>query len=1031
MSQVLQSTHHPANIKLSGMCLSADRKKESPYSVETPYGFHLDLDFLKYVDDIEKGNTIRKIKIHKKAKQLKCSTLPRNFSIPETRYPSAEPHSCGSHGDKRMAPTNGCKVTHLQELFIGSPGRVDPVLSQRSAHDCRSEKTLPDTKERLKENGKFVPSWVKPPFLRAASVPINFKALSLEEQHQSPPSFQQKLKYLENDLFRTSGDPLAQENSSTSATTRHSNLTPTQLSQIQQQIRIAQNKTKEMGEQVKTISELKKQIFVLQEENEKLSIQIKNQQSTVQKASYALQGKNSVNMDKTQCVNKESQSDSSITTIGFERQVPFSNKSLSSEIFLSNDKFKHEEVTDLNCQNDLASNSLVSENKNFDPNPHKELLESSHAVGDNEHRIRDVDVQVTKEKLSLVLEAHPNTNGLAIKELRTTVSTLEQQLEGGTQGHRFEQQDGMPDASKVNLNPKTLQGDQSLYLERKHEQDRSEICVTSNRPSNEETELSDLKEMCIREIDAQPSTRSVGCGDCTVNVTVTTLKETQSFGVNTDRITVNDAEMMATVETIDKATDSTVRMCNKAVETEPVLSLHRIALVTGVSNRVNEVVKHTGVKSDNVKSISDNLRSNQTRSTDSRSAEIGNGKECSIITNSQYGECEKEVDCRISDSPDATLDTIPQPETQLISTNPEAEQCIKKIEALLCKQQSFLEQNCPELALNFQKLCSSIGSFSSQLMNSLQPLPSPDSTLHPAEESSHRKDSEPAAFQSTTLKSIMKKKDGNFKSSGLPAKKNLHFIGVNGGHELKENLISACHNLKDHLSELGVTNDKDLRQSLNTVQWEWFRISSQKSAAPEAVQDFLLELREMSSELLHFIVNLTDENQNTALHYSVSHSNFHIVRLLLDTGMCNVDHQNKAGYTATMLASLAAAETDEDLAVVTQLLHLGNVNIQATQAGQTALMLAVSHGRINMVKALLSYGANMNIQDDDGSTALMCASEHGHVEIVKLLLAQPGCDTALTDKDGSTALTIASQAGQEDIVALLNTHMDCGTLPTL
>ena len=67
------------------------------------------------------------------------------------------------------------------------------------------------------------------------------------------------------------------------------------------------------------------------------------------------------------------------------------------------------------------------------------------------------------------------------------------------------------------------------------------------------------------------------------------------------------------------------------------------------------------------------------------------------------------------------------------------------------------------------------------------------------------------------------------------------------------------------------------------------------------------------------------------------------------------------------------------------------------QAGQTALMLAVSHGRNEMVKMLIECGANVNIQDDDGSTALMCACEHGHIEIVKLLLSHPECDPTITD----------------------------------
>lgn len=73
-------------------------------------------------------------------------------------------------------------------------------------------------------------------------------------------------------------------------------------------------------------------------------------------------------------------------------------------------------------------------------------------------------------------------------------------------------------------------------------------------------------------------------------------------------------------------------------------------------------------------------------------------------------------------------------------------------------------------------------------------------------------------------------------------------------------------------------------------------------------------------------------------------------------------------------------------------------SILLSQAGQTALMLAVSHGRVDVVKALLACEVDVNMQDEDGSTALMCACEHGHKEITGLLLAVPSCDISLTDR---------------------------------
>ncbi|KAM9794041.1 KN motif and ankyrin repeat domain-containing protein 1-like [Syngnathus typhle] len=240
--------------------------------------------------------------------------------------------------------------------------------------------------------------------------------------------------------------------------------------------------------------------------------------------------------------------------------------------------------------------------------------------------------------------------------------------------------------------------------------------------------------------------------------------------------------------------------------------------------------------------------------------------------------------------------------------------------------------------------------------------------------------------------------------------------------KFSEKMMSACQALKTHLSDGKRLPSRELRDCLQTVQQEWFSVSGPKSASAESVEDYLSGFRVISPLLLRHVANMADGNGNTALHYSVSHSNFGVVQKLLDADVCDADKQNKAGYTPIMLAALAAADQPEDMTVVERLFDSGDVNAKATQAGQTALMLAVSHGRMEMVRALLARGAAVNAQDDEGSTALMCASEHGHAAMVKLLLDHPECDGALTDSDDSTALSIALEAGHNDIAVLLYAH---------
>ncbi|KAM9322517.1 KN motif and ankyrin repeat domain-containing protein 4-like [Pholidichthys leucotaenia] len=233
--------------------------------------------------------------------------------------------------------------------------------------------------------------------------------------------------------------------------------------------------------------------------------------------------------------------------------------------------------------------------------------------------------------------------------------------------------------------------------------------------------------------------------------------------------------------------------------------------------------------------------------------------------------------------------------------------------------------------------------------------------------------------------------------------------------------ISACYFLKDHMDNMENPNN-DMRNALVIFFQHWFSVAAEENSETTSVSMYLKAVKKETPSLLAFLVNLADDNGNTVLHYSVSHCNYDTVNLLLETGVTDVNFQNNAGYTAVMLASLTAPDGPSGMEGVRKLMELSNVNVRSRKTGQTALHLAVRHGRVVMVRLLLSCGADGNIQDLQGTTALMFASERGHTHIARLLLERSQCDLTLTDKRGQTALSIALQGSHADTAALLQAH---------
>lgn len=1276
---------------INGNASEKDEDEKDPYCLETPYGYQLDLDFLKYVDDIERGNTIKKLNIQRKPKVVRTVPPPRSSCSGHTEWTSTDSLSSSNSDECKQSPVyftsqnqvappgHTAQVHEVPQPFVNVPETkqlLPPPSPRLLRHNPQVEKTLMETRRRLEQERLLMqPPVSEPPRRRLASFGGMGSSSSLSSYSgsygpsqisPSSHSFQHNghLGNGEYNPYFTSsmGSSIRHSPLSSGMTTPVTNVSPLHLQHIREQMVVALKRLKELEEQVKTIPILQVKISVLQEEKRQLVSQ-KNNSKVVGQGSGGCFRKRSFSVGSADQYEPLSQiktgSELHIEEIdnteqSTQRLQEFRQLTAEVEALERNIQDNGEEIKHSLHQTELRSNQNVQlwsresrsigvgadENMNDvvvyrrSPGKNKDV-----AVG-TEQEVRSTGVGVTEAMLGLSSEAETEIEmqHQTIEALKEKIYRLEVQLKETTHqmemgklklqlqvagsrkkadkglmarpemysmsvearvsthsqgvGNHVELSDAStnhvhqmnsvgitcrPDARHVLVGPE-LPMDRWIVQERTEVQDQCvgrHVVMCSQSVGVElsvcemgiNTELTaEGLGLCKREAEQAKEFRSIGCGDCSVDVMVRPIKEMATRSTGTDEVHRTDFGVMVLpicasqytnmeIETIDKLTNTdklvltdtstNTQSCSKdkQVSTEP-LETRTIAVGDGLVKDAPATLKTRSVSVGTTSSddaFLDKLPSCKTKETG-----IGH---TSIHENFLVGQKTRNIACGPSQSPTPTH-VKSNFEESVLTEGPNQSQAgagvgldhyIERVQKLLQEQQMLLAQNYSELADAFgPPQQSQFSSINSELVTtlssinsvwkygSLEELCNLD-LLRPQENSNHtvketqmvsavhshssslrsevtriesvctddKHEQSTAAQKSrmdqqmstalhgshSTLKSIMKK-DGHQGHNGT--KKNLQFVGVNGGYEttssddssseessssgsedegddknktvnvrerrkeefrnneavdedrdtedlgqdkrqryeLSEKMLSACNILKSHLNDPKALSSKDVRPCVNTVQHEWFRVSSQKTAVAEMVEDYLNAFRSISPALLQHIVNMADGNGNTALHYSVSHSNFHIVKKLLEADVCNVNQQNKAGYTPIMLAALAAVEAPKDMRVVDELFSKGDVNAKASQAGQTGLMLAVSHGRMDMVKALLACGADVNIQDDEGSTALMCASEHGHVEIVKLLLAQPGCDPTLSDNDESNALSIALEAGHKDIAVLLYAHMN-------
>ncbi|XP_041517204.1 KN motif and ankyrin repeat domain-containing protein 1 isoform X4 [Microtus oregoni] len=1230
--------------------LNGDHNKEQkdPYFVETPYGFQLDLDFVKYVDDIQKGNTIKKLNIQKRRKP--SGPCPEVKATPAHQgvWTSTESLSSSNSDDSKQCPSFHLARSHVTSTPIPRPPApletsptfaipesrqlLPPPSPQPPKHNLHVTKTLMETRRRLEQERvtmQMAPGEFRRPRLASFG---GMGSTSSLPSYMGSGNHNSAMHQLQNG-YQGNGDygsyvPAAATTSSMGSSIRHSplssgistpvtNVSPMHLQHIREQMAIALKRLKELEEQVRTIPVLQVKISVLQEEKRQLASQLKNQRAAsqnetcgVRKRSYSAGNASQLELlSRTRRGGGELYIDyeeeemesvqQSTQRIKEFRQLTADMQALEQKIQDSSCEAASELRENGQCPSRECKSVAVGSDENMNDIVvyHRDFRTCKDTAVGTVIETRNFGTSVTEAMLGVITEADKEIElqQQTIEALKEKIYRLEVQLKETTHDREMTKlkQELQAAGSRKKVDKATMA--QPLVFSKLVEAlvptrdqmvgshvDTTDSCVGTsvqtssvgiscqpNRknqvagpelPMNwwvvkERVEMHDRcvgksVETCDQSVGVEVSicetgsnteasgsdltllktnlnlkdVRSIGCGDCSVDVIVCSPKECASRSMNTEVVSQEEAAIMAVPHTTNQHTSTTLEQVDQCTNTEAAtlvesctntflstldkqtstqtVEMRTVAIGEG---RVKDINPSTKTRSVGVGTVlSGNSEFDKPSAVKTKESGVG---QINIHDNYLVGLKMRTIACG---PPQLTVGLMggrrsvgvgSEPVRDLMEEAPQPpltsgmvtglDHYIELVQKLLAEQQALLAENYSELAEAFGEPHSQIGSLNSQLINtltsintvmksaSMEELRHPDfqktrlgkitgnhckcgglqsggllnvPTAQPEQETGmaegklvRGRDQFPTQGNTlppvnltddqiatglyvcpnneNTLKSIMKKSDGNKDPNG-GAKKNLQFIGINGGYELSEKMLSACNLLKNNINDPKALTSKDMRFCLNTLQHEWFRVSSQKSAVPAMVGDYIAAFEAVSPEVLRYIINMADGNGNTALHYSVSHSNFQIVKLLLDADVCNVDHQNKAGYTPIMLAALAAVEAEKDMQVVEELFGCGDVNAKASQAGQTALMLAVSHGRIDMVKGLLACGADVNIQDDEGSTALMCASEHGHVEIVKLLLAQPGCNSQLEDNDGSSALSIALDAGHKDIALLLYAHVN-------
>ncbi|XP_077337184.1 KN motif and ankyrin repeat domains 1-like isoform X2 [Lithobates pipiens] len=291
MTQSINISNNLPDLGAPFLYWDRNENDKASYCVETPYGFQLDLDFLKYVDDIQSGQTLKKMSLSRKPRSSRRSTSSLRSLSSQTGISisteSLDYSEDGTSSDSvfftRDVVDNSYSGAAKQALGLRKSNPISPTPlfkllpppSAKSLRNARVEKAL----ESRKKQEQLIVDYEK---IQSS----NLSKLS-SASRSSPNLTQGSLSTLQ---YNKSGDRHAVLSPTSIGSMKFSpvnsgrntpadNSSSTHLQYIREQMAVSLKQLKDLEEQVKVIPLLQKQMYTLEREKKQLTDELEKQRA--------------------------------------------------------------------------------------------------------------------------------------------------------------------------------------------------------------------------------------------------------------------------------------------------------------------------------------------------------------------------------------------------------------------------------------------------------------------------------------------------------------------------------------------------------------------------------------------------------------------------------------------------------------------------------------------------------------------------------------------------------------------------------